>query len=1072
MYRQALLQPRRRLLATLSHDGITHRPSPRLPIPPILTLRNRASEAASTSPRRFSPHDNGNGAPRNNERREKSGVPRYLIPQAYRRRIPEDAVNNHYKSKHPRKDGPPSSSKPIARRSFQSHRNHKDKARASFRANSPSSIKRQRRKQARSLPQHSTMEQRRFMRRHSKFTMSQGYTYGGVDFNSEIKAMERIEGELSRKLNEYNSRLMGSLNFGEVAKEIGEREEKEREFVPSLFSILDGKKDAQHQQEKEAAISDALNGNAPSIADLYATEESYANIASDFRSLILGLVRVAESICNDKWVENSQRNDGSGHDYGKPDKQEDGVRLKDYESAVLKAEHYLEVFETFHRRRLQVVEKGRMKLEEAMRKMEGEKNPKVLQEVGSFLRDVFANPLSRSNTYGSDFDELWKRADGSKYTTNDVTGLGEVTPSNFDDLIRSHKIVDLCPDIALYEHLISANHAAYCFGNQAKLEATERSNRLLTRWISLHCLQTKNDGVSGGGEVNSSSTQHQLPVSSQDDAKYPEQRLFHLVMRQNTDLWTKNGSQRVEEWLRRMESLQQAGHVHCGPDLLAYNLLLLSYCNLCKNMGIKLEASGGSSSKAKSQGGGTAHAANIHASTRTYILEGVEKILLELNNHDGLDANVLSLNLALNALAKAGKNEADLCQKTDRLLCKVLGEYNFNRIVDETDTTNTDKNADAVNDDKFDLVLNNMRNALVDASKSSIEPDLDTYHWLVEIYSASGNLFYIRRAMTLLNKMIRLRITIDSNSDGMNGDTMPPFTGTFNNALRALQCKVDELDRLSYSKNGELTLSSEQKQQRELQNFSPAEIAKSVTPLVDAMVQFDSSSPTRVTFLFVLQIWSKSGAVDAGDQAEEILSKMEVITTYQDMRPFSNAYKLVLHCWLASAKAGRPGSVERAHRLMEIIEAQAGEHATEILSNDITEGTDNIFSYFDIFDKTRHDYSKLYQIMLKICANTHRKEDTVHAVDIAFETYGKMKRHGVKPTAKTFALMYSTVQNFIYHHPDHPKDEKRRLLERVVDAARMHNMTKGELIGRWQQWQLREATGENVANNSDERDSV
>jgi hypothetical protein len=265
--------------------------------------------------------------------------------------------------------------------------------------------------------------------------------------------------------------------------------------------------------------------------------------------------------------------------------------------------------------------------------------------------------------------------------------------------------------------------------------------------------------------------------------------------------------------------------------------------------------------------------------------------------------------LALNAISRAGRNEAEIHQKTDHLLCKVLGEDNFKRLIDEIFTTN----ADSLNDNNRYLDLKNKKSATVDTSKPSVEPDLDTYRSLVDIYSASGDLFYIIRAMILLKKMIRLRIAVDSESNGMNGDIHAPSIGTFNSALRALQCKVDELSRLSHSKDDGLKLLSE-KTQGELRHFSPHEIAQSVTQLIDDMVQFDSSLPTRVTFLFMLQIWSRSGSVDAGDQAEEILSRMEVMNSYHQIRPFSNAYKLVLLCWLASAKAGRPGAVEKAHR--------------------------------------------------------------------------------------------------------------------------------------------------------------
>ena len=166
--------------------------------------------------------------------------------------------------------------------------------------------------------------------------------------------------------------------------------------------------------------------------------------------------------------------------------------------------------------------------------------------------------------------------------------------------------------------------------------------------------------------------------------------------------------------------------------------------------------------------------------------------------------------------------------------------------------------------------------------------------------------------MALLDKMIQMRTALDSDNES-EYDIPTPSTGTFNNALRALQCKVDELGRLSRLSEAEISSLNEETQ-RELRDFSHINIAKSLSPVIDAMVQFESSLPTRVTFLFMLQIWSRSGSQDAGDQAEELLSRMETISCYNPITPFSNAYKLVLLSWLTSAIAGRPGAVERAHR--------------------------------------------------------------------------------------------------------------------------------------------------------------
>lgn len=153
------------------------------------------------------------------------------------------------------------------------------------------------------------------------------------------------------------------------------------------------------------------------------------------------------------------------------------------------------------------------------------------------------------------------------------------------------------------------------------------------------------------------------------------------------------------------------------------------------------------------------------------------------------------------------------------------------------------------------------------------------------------------------------------------------------------------------------------------------------------------------------------------------------------------------------------------------MEAQSGHHAIDILSNDITKGTDNILGYFDIFDKSIDDYTRFYPVMFKICAATHRKQDAAVALDILFDTYGKMIRRGIKPTAKTFESMYITAKNFIRHHPDLPEDEKQRLLARVLDAAGKHNVSHEKLKRKWQHLRMAE-TGQTGDNNPEEIDSV
>lgn len=153
-------------------------------------------------------------------------------------------------------------------------------------------------------------------------------------------------------------------------------------------------------------------------------------------------------------------------------------------------------------------------------------------------------------------------------------------------------------------------------------------------------------------------------------------------------------------------------------------------------------------------------------------------------------------------------------------------------------------------------------------------------------------------------------------------------------------------------------------------------------------------------------------------------------------------------------------------RLLEIMEAQskppdymAGPELAHVAIDVPTEQNEDNSDFSDVFDSTNHDYNKLYPIMLKICAVAKGKDDTSRAIDIAFETYEKMIDRGIKPRGKTFELMYCTVHNYTEHHPELSENEKKKLRDKVFAVAEENKVTRGELIGRWQQVQMR--AGEN-----------
>ena len=111
--------------------------------------------------------------------------------------------------------------------------------------------------------------------------------------------------------------------------------------------------------------------------------------------------------------------------------------------------------------------------------------------------------------------------------------------------------------------------------------------------------------------------------------------------------------------------------------------------------------------------------------------------------------------------------------------------------------------------------------------------------------------------------------------------------------------------------------------------------------------------------------------------------------------------------------------------------------------------------HFNVFDETQHDYGVLYPKLLKICATARGIEDTARAVEIAFHTYDKMLKRGIKPRGKFFELMFVTVQNYCQYHPDVPDSVKKRLENEIFAAAEKNKVSRGELRGRLQQVQLR-----------------
>ena len=966
----------------------------------------------------------------------------YLIPPAYRKRDPEfddkktvfgklisnrgkngndrsSSKNHHFRRPQPHSGGHPRGSSP-----------------------SPSPPVRRHWKKSRhnNMSRHNILSGHRGSMRRIKASFKEDGANNEEFGYLDIGKMQKLEKSLSRKLNEYNSRLGGisTLDFTTYAEKSASKEEAERNPTPSSFSLL--------ESESNESIDDFQSG--PHVQDLLATEESYISIAADLKTLIIGWSEIAESMCAAKRIENAHRDDSMDDD------KSEGSLLKipDYENAAVQAESHLQSFETLFRDRENAVAKGKSFAEDLARKKEEANkinHSKVMGKVTSFLGDVFSVTSKASTT--AEFDESWQRADGLSPKVDEIQR--ENTPSNFDDKIVAHKNTDSIPGTSLYEYVLLANQASYSFGKKAKEESARRSNRLLNRWISVHCRARPNDAAVGAINNNNNDI-GQLPSISPDlqsDVEFPEQKLFHTVMRQNSDLFTMDGAKRTEDWLRTMQSLKRSGWDNCGPDVNAYNLVLLAFKNLCNFRFTKAsekpyDVANNSYEKEK----------------KAFIIEGVERILLELNSlaDDGITPNVLSLNLTLASFAKIGHrdNSTIISKMSDRLLHKVIGEEKYRNLIvdieshkknevgetlDEIESINPPESGDNIDED---LNREEVKNLLNDASKY-VSPNLDTYHWLVDIYSASGDINYVKRGLHLLKRMIQIRMDTDFTVIGEHGnvDQFAPSTGTFNNVLRSLQRNTFDIELAEY-KNLPNALQT-RNHDKEFSRNQVTDIAKEVTGFLDSMVQYESSLPSRGTYALLIQLWSKTDSPEAGDYAENILSRMEIMGMCEnDTRPHPNAYFLAMHCWLAAAKAGRCGAAERASRLLGIMNAQYGAGLSSGRQTD--ESSDETLeseSDDEVYDKTMRPNRSFYTLLLKICSHSREKSETSQSMDIAFESYNKMIENGIKPNRATFVLMYQCVVNYLDHHP---REDKNKLMQKVFDCAYEHGVTRKEVIER------------------------
>ena len=654
------------------------------------------------------------------------------------------------------------------------------------------------------------------------------------------------------------------------------------------------------------ATTSAATVNDTPVVVIPMDMEFYHSVVMEYHAIILGWCEVAESIClaqqeqrrivlNAK-VSSSFTEEGTDGEDEEDDEEavEEVDLLSRYEDAMCRAMRHLDSLESLYRTNGSggggnIIDPSKRMMEREMtageglpgREAEGPRGMTVMDDIASFMGNIFFGP----------------KRDTAITVTGDSSSISKQQQLDSDKKNSDvHLLTSLC------EHILLAHHSSFCFGGKVQRKSTNKSNQLLKKWITLYCCCSSSSPSSLPLEITSKCTTSQLPEtadnhprnqmqkchetihSGENEDKLGSRNIFHTVLRQNVDLSnTIEGVKQAEYWLSSMHSLSQVGHSNCAPDVDAYNLVLLGYCNLCKTVL--------SSNRSNNSNVGDKSAI---ARRRQFIIEGVERVLLQLAEckEESCSVNITSLNLALNAIAKAGRHSPDsTCQTTNSLLLKLFGEEKYLRLVqiESHDEFTSKPPNECVDDPKLSLSdISSTARSDTPAPILNLEPNLDTYHWLVDIYSNSTDITNTMRSLSLLRKMIQIRNRESQTASA----SFAPSTGTHCKVLRALLARVDDLSE-----------------------YSIANIAKEMTQNLDSMVLYGSSLPNHVVYLYLLQLWQKSRSPEAGQYAEEILSRMEISEMYQnDLKISSGPYFIALSCWLTSAIAGRSDAAERAYR--------------------------------------------------------------------------------------------------------------------------------------------------------------
>lgn len=307
------------------------------------------------------------------------------------------------------------------------------------------------------------------------------------------------------------------------------------------------------------------------------------------------------------------------------------------------------------------------------------------------------------------------------------------------------------------------------------------------------------------------------------------------------------------------------------------------------------------------------------------------------------------------------------------------------------------------------------------------KPDVDVQalpmlNYLTQIYASSGDSSKIDASKLMLKYMMHC----DEDS---GGNRMIPFPNvdTCNTVLRALSKRCE-------SKSAQ----------------KPVDVKVDLdyaTSLMDFMCGGREESaclPDETTFELMFRLLDAAKAEDAGDIAEDLLSKMEIVRMFskdQASMITVSTYHRIMGYWLQTAKtrdsvdAGR-SPCERALTLLDKMEVQS----TPMFLSDRAL---NSIEMQKLYNVSLRPIRQTYELVLTICSESRQsREDKEKAFDVAADVYRRMRKQGfVAHDDMTSVLrkiyMTSVLRKICTFLPT--KSEKRKKLEDSLRAEALEN---------------------------------